>query len=124
MNKDELNKLSKSELIEKLLKFEVELKKASKETQRKPSQPRSPPPPSPSPSPSPSSPKTYQELNELNFYQLRKYAKSIKGIGKYGNLKKNELIELILSKLKVKVKVKVKLKKVAKSEKAKVKAES
>ena len=86
MNKDELNKLSKSELIEKLLKFEVELKKL-----------KTPPsPPSPSPSP-PSPPKTYQELNKLNFYQLRKYAKSIKGIGKYGNLKKNELIKLILS---------------------------
>ena len=41
---------------------------------------------------------TYQELDKLNFYQLRKYAKSIKGIGKYGNLKKNELIKLILSK--------------------------
>ena len=44
----------------------------------------------------------YQELNNhlnrLNFYQLRKYAKSIKGIGKYGNLNKNELIKLILSK--------------------------
>ena len=86
MNKDELNKLSKSELIEKLLKFEVELKKL-----------KTPPsPPSPSPSP-PSPPKTYHELNKLNFYQLRKYAKSIKGIGKYGNLKKNELIKLILS---------------------------
>ena len=43
---------------------------------------------------------TYQELNQLNFYQLRKYAKSIKGIGKYGNLKKNELIKLILKSFK------------------------
>ena len=41
-------------------------------------------------------PETHQELNQLNFYQLRKYAKSIKGIGKYGNLKKNELIDKII----------------------------
>ena len=56
---------------------------------------------------------SYQELNELNFYQLRNYAKSIKGIGKYGNLKKNELIKLIISKSskpKPKIKLKTKLK--------------
>ena len=117
MNKDELNKLSKSELIEKLLKFEVEVKALKKLK----TQPRSPPPPSPSPSPSPSPPKTYQELNKLNFYQLRNYAKSIKGIGKYGNLKKNELIELILSKSKVKPKVQVQVQ-VKKKRKVKVKA--
>ena len=43
---------------------------------------------------------TYQELNQLNFYQLRKRAKSIKGIGKYGNLKKNELIDKIIKSSK------------------------
>ena len=43
---------------------------------------------------------SYQELNQFNFNQLRKYAKSIKGIGKYGNLKKNELIDKIIKSSK------------------------
>ena len=57
-------------------------------------------------------PRTKKELNELNFYQLRKYAKSIKGIGKYGNLNKNELLKLILSSLpKPKQKLNIRTKK-------------
>ena len=70
MNRSELNKLSKSELIEKLLKFEVELKKL------KTPPPPSPPSPPPSTSPSHPLPKTYQKLHnhllQLNFYELTK----------------------------------------------------
>ena len=37
-------------------------------------------------------PPTYQELNQLSFYELRKRAKSIEGLkGKYLKLKRHEL---------------------------------
>ena len=36
------------------------------------------------------------ELHQLSFYELRKMAKSIRGIGKYGDLNKAQLIDKIM----------------------------
>ena len=83
--------LNKTQLIDKIIKT------------KKP-QPKSKPQIKPKPK------KDKLVLNQLSFNELRKMAKSIRGIGKYGNLNKTQLIDKILKTKKTQPKPKPQIK--------------
>ena len=83
--------LNKAQLIDKIIKT----KKPKTKTQPQP-KPKIQPKPKPQIQPKPKKENTYEELNQLSFNELRKMAKSIRGIGKYGDLNKAQLIDKII----------------------------
>ena len=88
--------LNKAQLIDQIIKT----KKPKTKTQPKPK---------PQIQPKPKKENTYEELNQLSFNELRKMAKSIRGIGKYGDLNKAQLIDKIIKTKKPKTKTQQKL---------------
>ena len=92
--------LNKAQLIDKIIKT----KKPKTKTQ-----PKTKPKIQPKPKPQPKLSYSNEELNQLNFNELRKMAKSIRGIGKYGYLNKAQLIDKIIKTKKPKTKTQPKI---------------